>query len=365
VRDAITRGDGDLYYFYCHGYTERLATDIQFEADLVAAFARWAEEVQGERAGSLREHLDDLFDVSDSWLRVSRGKIPLTMLKEAGGSAFSRHPLVFLNMCESAQVLPSLSDGFVPFFLQRGARAVVGTECAMSTVFADEFSRTFLTRFFRGERVGDILLALRRAYLDRGNPLALVYTLYSDADLHLDQPLLPADDDEEGAREGKASVTEDARWRAVEGLWQDDMEGLKLTLAARLRAAEEGKAHEALQQWDPPAEAFPAEAEAGPEILERMKALAERWWDKLEPQLYDLLCNEANPQHQQLMRALGQGAQALAVALAPALVAKVSALPAVAIVIATMVGKRIADTGLEAVCEIWSEARARAVETEA
>jgi hypothetical protein len=61
----------------------------------------------------------------------------------------------------------------------------------MNTVFADDFSRAFLTRFLQGEAVGDILLALRRHYLEQQNPLALAYTLYCDADLRLGEPLLP------------------------------------------------------------------------------------------------------------------------------------------------------------------------------
>jgi hypothetical protein len=102
--------------------------------------------------------------------------------------------LVFLNMCESAQVLPSLSDGFVPFFIAHGARGVIGTECPMTATFAGPFAQEFFRRFFAGQPVGRILLDLRREYLrlepdeagnPRGNPLALAYTLYCDADLRL------------------------------------------------------------------------------------------------------------------------------------------------------------------------------------
>ena len=73
------------------------------------------------------------------------------------------------------------------------ARGVIGTECSMNTIFADDFARAFLTRFFQGEPAGDILLALRRRYLEQGNPLALAYTLYCDADLRLSKRLLPVD----------------------------------------------------------------------------------------------------------------------------------------------------------------------------
>jgi hypothetical protein len=302
----------------------------------------------------LREHLDDLFDVSDSWMRLTRGKIPLTMLKEMVPGQFSQRPLVFLNMCESAQVLPSLSDGFVPFFIRRGARGVIGTECSMTTLFADDFARAFLSRLFQGEAVGDTLLSLRRHYLDQGNPLGLAYTLYGDADLRLAQPLL------EGMEpvfiEGERRLSEEqARWDAVELLWEDDMDGLMLTLAARLQAEEAGTAQAELHMWDPPEDVFAFELEASAEWTSKMVEFGERWWARLEPELHDLLCNRDNEQHSELMDALLLGARMLAVALAPALVTQVSALPAVAIVVATIAAQIVAETGLDAACEIWTE----------
>jgi len=41
-------------------------------------------------------------------------------------------PIVFLNMCESAQLWSGLRNSFVGFFLDRGARAIIGAE-AIST----------------------------------------------------------------------------------------------------------------------------------------------------------------------------------------------------------------------------------------
>jgi len=60
------------------------------------------------------------------------------------------------------------------------------------------------------------------------------------------------------------------------------------------------------------------------------------------------------------MKALKEGARMLAVALAPALVAQAAALPAVAIVVATIAAKKIADAGLEAACELWQESMTEA-----
>jgi len=313
---------------------------------------------------SVREHLDDLFDVSDSWLRLTRGKIPLTMLKETVPSEFSRHPLVFLNMCESAQVLPSLSDGFVPFFLRRGARAVIGTECSMNTVFADYFARAFLALFFQGESVGRILLTLRRRYLKGGNPLALAYTLYSDADLRLDGRVLPGDGPQWGAERTGQAEAKEARPEAVDALWEDDMDGLMLTLAARIRAGGSGSAQDELQMWDPPEVALAADTEAGPEWTAKLVVHGQQWWDKLEPRLYDVLCNKGNGQHDELMTALQDGVKMLAAALAPTLVAQAAALPAIAIVVATIAAKKIAESGLETACRLWGDSIASLAEGE-
>jgi hypothetical protein len=351
MSQALKSADRDLYYFYCHGYTEQIATDIQLEADLVGHFQLAAENLVSD-SESLRDHLDDLFDVSDSWMRLTRGKLPLTMLKETVPDRFSRHPIVFMNMCESAQVLPSLSDGFVPFFIKRGARAVIGTECSMNTIFADDFARAFLTRFFKGESVGGILWALRRHYLEDKNPLALAYTLYCDADLCLSKAVLKR---YKSINRKEKKMTEEARRDAVEVLWDDDMDGLMLTLAARVEAKEKGAAQNELQMWDPPEEVFAVDAEAGPEWTAMMKTLGQKWWSKLEPKLYDLLCNEENEDRDEFIEALKEGGKMLAIALAPALVAQVAALPAVAIVIATIAAKKIAESGLEAVCALWKE----------
>jgi hypothetical protein len=360
----LADADQDLYYFYCHGYTERIATDIQLDADLVSHFVQQAALTAEERPQSVREHLEDLFDVSDSWLRLTRGKIPLTMLKETVPGEFSQYPLVFLNMCESAQVLPSLSDGFVPFFLQRGARAVIGTECSMNTVFADEFSRAFLARFFQGESVGMILLMLRRHFLEEGNPLALAYTLYADASLRLDEQVLPDGSFEDGTERRRKMEAKEKRVEAVEALWEDDMDGLMLTLAARVQANSMGTAQDELRLWDPPEIAFATDTEAGPEWTAKMIAFGQEWWGKLEPELYGVLCNKDNEQHEDLMNALQDGVKMLAAALAPTLVAQVAALPAIAIVVATIAAKEIARSGLEMACRLWSDSMASQEEAE-
>jgi hypothetical protein len=200
LQQLLQDPDQHLLYFFCHGFTERMAADIQLGDDLVAGFQAWHKSLPREQQADIDEamsHADALFDVSDSWLQLTNGTAPLTMMEDTlldAKAQFRNGPLVFLNMCESAQVLPSLSDGFIPFFIAHGARGVIGTECPMTATFADPFAREFFRRFFAGQPVGKILLDLRRELLimepdedgnPSGNPLALAYTLYCDADLRL------------------------------------------------------------------------------------------------------------------------------------------------------------------------------------
>jgi hypothetical protein len=83
--------------------------------------------------------------------------------------------------------------------------------------------------------------------------------------------------------------------------------------------------------------------------------LGRRWWEKLEPMIYDLLCNEENEDREKFMGALFDGARQLALALVPALMDQLDALPSAAIVLATIAAKKVADSGLAAMCGKWAE----------
>ena len=74
------------------------------------------------------------------------------------------NPLVFINACESAELRPEFYDGFIPYFMAKGARGVVGTECKTPAVFASEWALQFFPRFLDGEPLGDIFLELRREF---------------------------------------------------------------------------------------------------------------------------------------------------------------------------------------------------------
>jgi len=100
------------------------------------------------------------------------------------------NPLVFINACESAQMSPLFYDGFVPYFMAKGARGVIGTECKTPAIFAAEWAQRFFTRFLDGEPLGELFLALRREFLEgHGNPLGLLYAVHCDGDTQVSPAL--------------------------------------------------------------------------------------------------------------------------------------------------------------------------------
>ena len=148
-----------IVYFFCHAETAPL----------------------GVRGGS---------DSSSLWLgdaKITLGELNLdapTAIKLRG------NPLVFINACESAELSPLFYDGFVPYFMGKGARGVIGTECPTPGFFAAEWAERFFNRFLRGEPLGAIFLALRREFLEKhGNPLGLLYSVHCDGDTQVSPAL--------------------------------------------------------------------------------------------------------------------------------------------------------------------------------
>ena len=95
-------------------------------------------------------------------------------------------PLVFINACESAEMSPLFYDGFVPYFMSKGARGVVGTECEIPALFARQWATSFFDRFLSGRPLGEIFLELRREFLFKhNNPLGLLYAVYCDGDTRI------------------------------------------------------------------------------------------------------------------------------------------------------------------------------------
>jgi hypothetical protein len=96
-------------------------------------------------------------------------------------------PLVFINACESGKLSPLFYNGFVPYFMSKGARGVIGTECKVPAQFAAAWAKRFFDAFLAGGSLGGIVRDLRRSFYEHdGNPLGLLYGVHCSADTQID-----------------------------------------------------------------------------------------------------------------------------------------------------------------------------------
>ncbi|MEP6690471.1 MAG: CHAT domain-containing protein [Gemmatimonadaceae bacterium] len=125
---------------------------------------------------------------SSSSLTLTDGKVTLASLYANASTSIKLlgNPLVFINACESAEMSPLFYDGFVPYFMAKGARGVIGTECRTPARFAAEWAKRFFERFLNGEPIGALFLGLRTEFLEQhGNPLGLLYAVHCDGDTQI------------------------------------------------------------------------------------------------------------------------------------------------------------------------------------
>ena len=155
------KASDQILYFYCHGVSQ----DI--------------DETGGVDASTLILSGNDKLTIKDLSIDAP---IVDRLLNE---------PLVFINACESAELSPLVFDGFVPYFVAKGARGVIGTECKVPAKFAVEWARRFFDRFLKGEALGEIFLALRQEFFnDEHNLLGLLYALYVDCDTRISPSII-------------------------------------------------------------------------------------------------------------------------------------------------------------------------------
>jgi hypothetical protein len=203
---ALNGGGGDLFYIYAHGSSAAPATPSGhklFDAVLgrmEALQKRLEANVLGLAMDEIEEArrfhsllAQSLGKRSATTLMLTHSTITLTDLTLAMDS-LADAPIVFVNTCESAQIWNDIPSSFVGLFLDRGARAVVGTEATVPVAAADPFGRCVLERLFAGQPVGEAVRGSRRELLARyNNPLGLAYTVYGAADAGLfDQTGMPA-----------------------------------------------------------------------------------------------------------------------------------------------------------------------------
>jgi CHAT domain-containing protein len=182
-KERLEEGKAEILYFYCHGFARSRLSDTVASGVL----KRIADRLQETPLPENEQHVFAPLlaprgnpDEDRSWIEPTVSKLYLDELEDLNPSLVSQ-PLVILNLCESAQVSPSLSESFVQFFLSHGATTVIGTECVMTTAFAHPFSEQLLKGILAGRDVGQVLLEARRYFMDRKNPLGLAYTLYGSA----------------------------------------------------------------------------------------------------------------------------------------------------------------------------------------
>lgn len=147
-------GDDQIFYMYCHADTVGLNT--------VSGPGASTFTFTGDKSVSLN-HLN----------RYAPSKFQ-----------FTGAPLVFINACESGAMSSGFYGGFVSYFIGKGARGVIGTECKVPAMFAEEWAKRFFTDFLTGnDDIGTVMLKMRQHFVNNhGNGLGLLYGLHCNAD---------------------------------------------------------------------------------------------------------------------------------------------------------------------------------------
>lgn len=196
----LRTGGGNLVYLYAHGHaaTPSSAAGVAWRASIGARLdeikKRIADSKENPRPAdeSLRDMLDKWMKAtaagSDSLIKLSLTEVPLTSLTDFGIATGEEirlrdSPIIVLNTCDSAQLWCAVKSSFVGFFLDRGARAVLGTEATMPILVAEPFGQVLLESMLsRRESLGKAVFDARLHLLQKHkNPLGLSYSVYGDA----------------------------------------------------------------------------------------------------------------------------------------------------------------------------------------
>ncbi|WP_395850114.1 CHAT domain-containing protein [Cystobacter fuscus] len=104
------------------------------------------------------------------------------------------HPLVFINGCHTTALEPEVALNLVAGFIENAqAAGVIGTEITVFEHTARAFAEHCLQRLFDGATIGRAVRDARRALLQQGNPLGLVYIPFVLPGLRFDAaPIAPA-----------------------------------------------------------------------------------------------------------------------------------------------------------------------------
>jgi len=185
-KQLIQDPSAHLVYVYSHGFAASQQPGI-LRPDGVAQLKKLIEALPDDSREAFQVLLTLTTRMEDeSWIYLGGSEIKESALRVQ--KFFNKkRPIVFLNMCQSADLIPSISGGLVRVFLEHNASAVIGTESPMTGVFANAFAETFLDYLFGGDDIGTALWKSRRRFLgaDLRNPFGLAYTLYGRATTRL------------------------------------------------------------------------------------------------------------------------------------------------------------------------------------
>jgi hypothetical protein len=177
-------GSRHLYYFFCHGYAP--AGPSLTRRDGINVLRKSIEALPNTHRQPWETLLALTAKMADEpWVFLGNAQITESAFRRERHYFNVRRPILFLNMCHSAALAPSITSGLVRLFLDRDAAAIIGTESPMTPTFAHAFANELLNNLFSGDDVGKALWRSRRHFLHIRNPLGLVYTLYGRATIKL------------------------------------------------------------------------------------------------------------------------------------------------------------------------------------
>lgn len=174
---ALASEPFELVEFFCHGHSK--VPGLFDRQD----FERFREEYLKSVPTGGENLMTAIARTTDSLIEMNGGFVTLTKLADVLKKGLPASPIILLSMCESAQFTSS-GTGFVPLFLRRGARAVIGTEGPTLWSLSREMDTEIIRRLLEGETIASAFYETRKE-LARGHMLALIYTLYGDGDAKL------------------------------------------------------------------------------------------------------------------------------------------------------------------------------------
>ena len=149
----------------------------------------------------------------------------------------------------------------------------------------------------------------------------------------------------------------------VESLWELDEDQLEAQLGSRVQAIGDDVAGRGARGVDPASlQSIDVNVAAKAALDPRLLDAGRQLFDRINPLTYELMCKPLGDDAETrkiLDETINQNYTKAAGMLAPVLVSGVGLAPAVATLLATLIIKKIAKTGANAICENWEKSLAK------